>query len=546
MFVHGIGTQPACETFLDWSGPITSLLRDWRTQHGITPADPVLRCQYDLTGVTLPFLELDVPAWEGHNAQTLVMTEAWWAATTRAPGLGSMTTYVSRALPRIMDGIKEGYRLRAEAWQQRLADTHTQMAAQDSYAHRALVLEEVRTPKRDWVDALDWIQKELTIFSFGPALLLGRVILAFYAPFRAVPIKQLQDFAALKTADNMLTRWFGELPDIIDDPIQAANVRARLANAIGGLRGQGCGKIIVVAHSGGVIVSFTTLVDPAYADLHVDKLLTLGEGLALAWRIEDAYKGAKPPTLLSGNLRAARPDLHWTDFWSTYDPAPAGPLQPPPGVTVADRSHMTINRMSILEDHGSYWNNDEEFLIPLLQHLDTPNGLTTDSRFFQDQMLDTVRLSWRRDRVAVLALWRWIAALGAGIPIVVTTATGALSSRLPGPGRLGGDMTGLWSKIPGHQLVGDPLDAVSKVASFPGILLNVAQWALGSLTIVLIFMAVARIGVGRWSAWDAAERTASRQRVPVRPSRLGPMLKMLGCTALCAAISVGMFALLWR
>ena len=85
VFVHGIGTQPACETFLDWSGPIASLLRDWRVQHDITPSDPVVRCQYDLTGATLPFLELDVPEWDDHPAQTLVLTEAWWAATTRAP-----------------------------------------------------------------------------------------------------------------------------------------------------------------------------------------------------------------------------------------------------------------------------------------------------------------------------------------------------------------------------------------------------------------------------------------------------------------------------
>ena len=462
------------------------------------------------------------------------------------PGLGSMTTYVSNALPRIMEGIKEGYRVRHEAWQQRLTDTQTEIAAHDSYLHRDLVIERVSAPRRDWVDALDWVQKELTILAFGPALLLGRVLLALYAPFRAVPIKQLRDFAAFKTADNMLTHWFGELPDIINDPIQAANVRARLANAIRGLHEQGCGKVIVVAHSGGVIVSFTTLVDPAYADLHVDKLVTLGEGLALAWRIENAYTSGKPSTLLSGDLETARPDLHWTDFWSTYDPAPAGPLKPPPGVKIADRSHMTINRMSILEDHGSYWNNDEEFLIPLLQHLDTPNGLTTDSRFFRDPMLDTVRLSGRRDRVAVLALWRWIATLGAAVPIVVTTITGALSSRLPGPGRLGADMTGLWARVPGHHLVSDPLDALSGVADFPGILLNIGQWAAGSIAIVLVFLALARIGVGRWAAWDATERAAARLRVPVRPGRLRPMLKMLALAVICLAMSVGTFALLWR
>ena len=30
LFVHGIGTQPPAETFLDWSAPIVELLTDWR------------------------------------------------------------------------------------------------------------------------------------------------------------------------------------------------------------------------------------------------------------------------------------------------------------------------------------------------------------------------------------------------------------------------------------------------------------------------------------------------------------------------------------
>jgi hypothetical protein len=43
----------------------------------------------------LPILEVDVPEYAGHPAQTWVMTEAWWAATTRSPGLGSMTILVT-------------------------------------------------------------------------------------------------------------------------------------------------------------------------------------------------------------------------------------------------------------------------------------------------------------------------------------------------------------------------------------------------------------------------------------------------------------------
>jgi hypothetical protein len=100
--------------------------------------------------------------------------------------------------------------------------------------------------------------------------------------------------------------------------------------------------------------------------------------------------------------------------------------------------------------------------------------------------------------------------------------------------------------VPGHHLVSDPLDAASTVADFPGFLLDLGQWIAGTVAIVLVFLALARIGVGRWSAWDACERAAARLRVPVRPSRRVPMLKMLALATICVAMCVGTFALLWR
>ncbi len=552
VFVHGIGTQPACETFLDWSGSIVGLLADWRSDHGFG-VDPVVRCDYDLSGARLPILELDVPEYDGHPAATWVMTEAWWAATTRSPGLGSMTAYVRHALPEIMAGIRRSYQARTEEWVKRRADSRTFANGSTGYAHTGLVLDSVPGRRSDWIDLLDRIQKELTILAFGPALILGRVVLWVYAPFRAIPISSIQNIAALKSADNFLTRWFGELPDIIDDPVQSANVRARLAAAIRGLRAEGCGRIVVVSHSGGAIVGFQTLCDPAYLDIPVDKLVTLGEGLQLAWRIENAHRGLPPGSRLAGDLSQLRPDLFWADFWSTYDPAPAGPIEPPAGVRVADRSHSTINRMSILEDHGSYWDNDEEFLIPLLQHIDTPTAGTEGSRFYRDLNLGTVRLAWRRRRVAVLALWRWIATLGAGLPIVVTTIEALLGAAgvsalagSAGPERLGADLAGRWASIPGHEIIAGPLDGLSRVAGWPGALPLIGEWAIGASVIALVFLVLARIGVGRWEAWDQRERRLARRSVPAQAGGLRPLLTFLLLTAVTVALSAATFAYMWR
>lgn len=545
VFVHGIGTQPACETFLDWSGAIVDVVSAWRTEHGFGE-DPVRRCDYDLSGTRLPILELEIPEYDGHPAQSWVMTEAWWAATTRSPGLGSMTAYVRRALPDIISGIRQSYRSRADAWAKRRGEARSFAKGSNGYQHSRLVLASVPGGRSDWIDLLDRVQKELTILAFGPALLLGRAVLLAYAPFRAIPIGPIQNLAALKSADNFLTRWFGELPDIISDPVQSANVRARLVAAIRGLRTEGCGRIVIVAHSGGAIVSFTTLCDPVYMDEKVDKLVTLGEGLALAWRIEDAAKGLPPGSRLVGDLSKLRPNLYWADFWASYDPAPAGPLQPPPGVQIADRNHTTINRMSILEDHGSYWDNDEEFLIPLVQHIDSVAG-PEQSRFFRDSYLTTIRLAWRRRRVAVLALWRWIATLGAAIPIGVTTLTALLGlAGRPGPARLGADVAARWGTLPGHEIIAGLLDGLSGVASWPGALPALGEWSLGTAIIAIGFLILARIGVGRWEAWDQQERQAARKRVPARSGGWRPPLAFLALTAVAAALSVATFAYLWR
>jgi hypothetical protein len=546
VFVHGIGTQPACETFLDWSGSIVGLLSAWRTEHGFGE-DPVRRCNYDLTGARLPILEVEVPEYDGHPAQSWVMTEAWWAATTRSPGLGSMTAYVRRALPGIMAGIRQAYKARADAWARRRGDTRSFAKGSEAYQHSRLVLKAVPGRRSDWVDVLDRIQKELTILAFGPALILGRLVLLAYAPFRAIPIQPIQNLAALKTADNFLTRWFGEMPDIINDPVQAANVRARLVAAIRGLRAEGCGRIVVVAHSGGAIVSFTTLCDPAYMNEPVDKLITLGEGLALAWRIENAPAGLPPGSRLLGDLSKLRPNLYWADFWATYDPAPAGPMHPPPGVNVADRTHTTINRMSILEDHGAYWDNDEEFLIPLLQHIDTPTAAPEQSRFFRDNQLGTVRLAWRRQRVAVLALWRWIATLGAAVPIAVTTATALLGvAGRPGPARLGAEVASRWGTLPGHEIIAGPLDGFSRVASWPGIMPSIGEWIVGAAVIAAVFLIVARIGLGRWEDWDRAARMDARRRVPKAAGGIRPALTFAALTAATVALSGATVAYLWR
>lgn len=547
VFVHGIGDQAACGTFLDWSRPIVDLLIDWRRDHEV-PGDPVVRCAYDQTGAQLPFLDLEISDYAGRPAGSWVITEAWWAQSTRPPTLPAMTHYVRSAMLPIMRGICRGYRQRERNWTRRVRVARGYATREKTYDKAPLVLKAVSARRRDWIYWLDWFQMKTTLLAFVPIYCLIWLALLLYDPFRRIPIKALQDSSTLKSVDTLLTRWFGGLPNVADDNIQSANVRSRLANAIRGLRAQGCGPIVVVAHSGGAIVTFETLCDPAYHDDPVDKLITLGEGLSLAWRIDNAYKGLPAASRLRGDLRTMRPKLRWVDFWSTYDPAPAGPIHPPASSRlVRRRSHEIVNRMSILEDHGAYWDNDEEFLIPLLQDIDTPTGHASDSRFFRDSSLAMVRAAWRRVRVGVLAAWRWEVALLAAIPLGLATLTAALGIRgMHGPGRLGGDFATWWRTVPGHGIIAGPLDWLSGVASWPSFLRTIGQWGLGVAVVGLAFLVLARVGIGFWGSWDRRERQAAHQKTPERPSRIVPAIEFGLLTVIGLEMSVITLAYLWR
>jgi hypothetical protein len=433
-------------------------------------------------------------------------------------------------------------------------------------------------PPLDWrlAERLDLIQS-LT-FGAGPVGWLvggvGAIVLGGYDLLRRIPIPVVLDFAARKMIDSFLIDWFGDLPVLLDEPVQSANVRARLARSIQRLVDDGCEAIVIVAHSGGALVSFETLLDPAYEKLKVDKLVTLGQGLGLAWRLaaDPGVKEITPGHRLVGNLARIRPGLRWVDVWASYDPAPAGPLparggivagtseragaatatavatgdstdvpwlmQAPvtlPGEPVPTWSPATImvesrpvtNEMNVLTDHGAYWANPEGFLIPLVRHIDAARGDASASRFYRDRTDRTRRIVWRRQRVSTLAAWGWlcsVAAIGTVLALILLEAVG--DRRLTRAGDL---LVAAWDRVPGHEIVSAPVTAIGAVvgAVLDGLQLGGLADALASLGPVVLgvvvtaglFFALARVGTARWHDWDQRERRAMHPETPTLPDR---------------------------
>ena len=574
VFVHGIGTQGPGETFLDWSAPIVELLTDWRTARdgpaGAPPveglADPVRRAEFSFNAASQPYLELSIPSDGDVAASTWVVTEAWWASDIRPPDIGRVIDYLRRRMGTLVTGIVTGYRDRAP----RLV----------VIANDAALVDAAKLP-RSWrlIDRLD--QAQATAFGARPigwAIAgAGTLALIGYDLLRRIPIGALQDFAVRKMVDNFLVDWFGDLPVLIDDPVQSANVRARLAGAIRRLRDDGCDAIVLVAHSGGALVSFETLLDPAYLDLRVDKLVTLGQGLGLAWRLaaDPEVHEIPPGSRLVGDLAAVRPDLRWVDVWASYDPAPAGPLptrgglfesadesaaivdtgQPgeepwlirkeartsddsvaafveasaldPGARRIVVESRPVTNEMNVLTDHGGYWANTEGFLVPLIRHLDAARGEATASRFYRDPAARTRRIVWRRQRVAALAAWGWLCSLTALATVAVLVVLGVVGD--PRLAAAGDALAAAWSLVPGHQVISGPIDGIGALvqgmADSVG-LGDVTAWlaSFGPALLavgftVLLFYVVANIGASRWHAWDARERRAMLPEIPILPDR---------------------------
>ena len=427
VFVHGIGTQPPRETLLKWANPIVELLAVWRREYdeGMKPAPPIGEDPVEMAAIERSddceeraWIQIGIPRTDAtHPATTWLLTEAFWAGHVRPPTFGQALRYLQHHIGAMIEGITNGYGTRESRREKRLASIAQDQAEprDERVTWQLAELQRSGSARWQWIDVLDgiWqhpaVRRLLGVFATGTSL----VALAIYSPLRSVPIKAIRERAEVASLDAQLVSAFGDLPVLLDDQVQAAIIRARLARSIRWVRDRGCDDVVLVAHSGGAIVSYATLLDDAYRDLPVAKLVTLGQGLALGWRLERTTGPFVAGNPIRGDLGATRPGLRWVDFWASYDPAPAGELvavndcplvavevvidgQPPSPIQVESRP--ITNFMHVGDDHDGYWQNDEGFLIPLIRHIDDPYGNGSGSRFYESRLDRAVRIERRRRR----------------------------------------------------------------------------------------------------------------------------------------------------
>jgi pimeloyl-ACP methyl ester carboxylesterase len=537
VFVHGIGTQVARETLFDWARPILDVLAEWRREYDEARPDHTIG-ENPVSAASVidpanPWIEVDIPAFAHRDRTQWLLTEAYWAGDVRAPSFADAARYLFRRIPGVVRGITHGYGIREDQRKKRLARLIEANEHSDDPKARARVDDLRRSMNGRWriTEILDgvWQVPLVRTFLAVVATIVALVVLAIYTFLHAIPIDAVRKKVDIALADTFIVEWFGDLPIILDDQPQSAAIRTRLLDRVRWLHDQGCEDVVIVAHSGGTIVSYATLLRFRQDEFKVTKLITLGEAIKLGWRLEQETRDWLPGNTIRGDVMATHPDLRWVDIWASYDPAPSGPLHEIPGCPLVaverlsdlpddPRMHVesrpVTNFMHLGLDHGGYWENDEGFLIPVIRHVDDPGGDGSESRFYRNALDRTVRTERRIRRVAILLAWRWTAlAFGIGALLVA-----AVRSDLKGTGE---SVAGLFGLLPGHEIVSGTVNGVGNAIS---VVFNAVGWTgvpewlgaagpviLGALVPIIAVFAIYRRGLLSWRAHDAIERKKIRR-----------------------------------
>lgn len=267
---------------------------------------------------------------------------------------------------------------------------------------------------------------------------------------------------ALMELQQTLTGVLGDSYIFIKDELQRRAILDRVRRDLRWLLAR-CRNVVVVAHSQGAAVTYHALHEtPEGQSEKLHSVVTLGSGLqtltaleksldstrtiAAAWlAVTGMWIGALSAwcfthdevefgiaalaigvvALLTGGINAVNlysgkkwipPRMGlvkpWVDYYAAFDPVPFGPVVDEELPNQLYKSKKINNRNSLLTDHTSYWENSEEFVIPLIRHIAAAASYPALAALLPDDDEVMRRAAGSRHlRVLFLQVSRWIALL---------------------------------------------------------------------------------------------------------------------------------------
>jgi hypothetical protein len=121
--------------------------------------------------------------------------------------------------------------------------------------------------------------------------------------------------------DSFLVGSLGDIKVFMDEPVQAKKIRHQLERALDNVHGDlefNGADIYILAHSTGAAISYETLVLESNSKRRkgVRGLITVGSIMRMVWSVRSRRTSFNAPP----------PGIVWTNFWTRYDPALAGPV----------------------------------------------------------------------------------------------------------------------------------------------------------------------------------------------------------------------------
>jgi hypothetical protein len=344
VFIHGVGSQGEGDTLVQFGDPFVGFISGWvRARCGSAELDRTIKGGPGRSWMTVA---------NRTGAQTVLLSESWWADAFRGPSGTTTAWFVLSLTPTVLSRVL------------RIAKNHLVRISGT----------QISGP----IGALAAIVKAvLGAMTFVGALLLA-VVAAGLATVVTVALVVGQILPPVRDpATMLLAALAGSLGDswsLVRSDIRASEMVSKVTEDLAWASAR-AEKLVVVAHSQGAAIALASLSEHWHDNVVL--LVTFGSAINILDRgqrksVVDRFAArldARPrPTGAPVHAKIAslldqHHELRWHNFYTVFDPVSAGRLLAASHTRLVECA--VVNVASVIRDHPGYFDNAEQVIAPI-------------------------------------------------------------------------------------------------------------------------------------------------------------------------------------